>query len=408
VPDVFISYASSDRSRLQALVAALTQHGWSVWWDPTILPGGSWREEIESALTTCRCVIVVWSHAAIQSKWVLEEADEGRARNILVPVLLDSVPIPLGFRGIQTANLVNWQGDVPHPEFDRVRNAVMRCVSGGSSVTGPTDIKLPSIQAVPKALGVAENFITIPACSFRMGAIKAYNAGPNVDSWADDDEGPVHLVRLRSFQMAAFPTTTLQYNYFVEAGGYSNAEYWPEAFGKFYEPADWSTQRRNSDRPVVGVSWYEATAYCVWAGCRLPTEAEWERSARGPKGSRFPWGNKPDHGHYENGEFIYSGKYINDAQADIKHPTQEGRFPAGRTEEGLSDMLGNVWEWCSDWFGPYPSKDQEYPRGPEKGERKVVRGGAWNSSNCRLSRRLTVSPKGRDIDLGFRCAADVS
>ena len=140
----------------------------------------------------------------------------------------------------------------------------------------------------------ADNWITIPAGSFWMGAQSKKKTGRNFDAKANDRESPVHEVRLRAFRMGRFPVTVQEFAGFVDSGGYETDRYWAGGgFGQFQPPKDWDEQRLYLNRPVVGVSWFEAAAYCAWAGARLPTEAEWERAARGPKSSRFPWGSKP-------------------------------------------------------------------------------------------------------------------
>ena len=108
--DIFISYASQDRARIGALVTALETRGWSVFWDTTLLPGETWRRKITKELDDARCVIVLWSETSVQSHWVEQEADEGQRRRILVPALIDRATIPLGFRSLQAANLVGWNG----------------------------------------------------------------------------------------------------------------------------------------------------------------------------------------------------------------------------------------------------------------------------------------------------------
>jgi formylglycine-generating enzyme required for sulfatase activity len=118
-----------------------------------------------------------------------------------------------------------------------------------------------------------------------MGAQKEDKNGRSFDPEAVSDES-VHEVALSSFRISRYPVTVQEFAGFIEADGYKQEKYWKEGFGEFTEPEDWESQVPHRNRPVVGVSWYEAAAYCVWAGCRLPTEAEWERSARGPETER--------------------------------------------------------------------------------------------------------------------------
>jgi hypothetical protein len=133
VSDIFLSYAREDLPRVKPVVDALEARGWSVWWDRTIPPGKTWDEVIETALSEARCVIVLWSRDSVQSDWVRTEADEGKHRGILVPALLDTVNIPLAFKRIQAANLVDWQGKLPHAGFDEFARAVEGVLAGAAS-----------------------------------------------------------------------------------------------------------------------------------------------------------------------------------------------------------------------------------------------------------------------------------
>lgn len=117
---IFISYAREDELRIQPLVHALESQGWSVFWDRRIPTGQTWRSYIGKALSDANCVIVAWSHHSIDSNWVSEEADEGKKRGILVPVLLDCVEPPIGFRSIQAADLSDWQSQHPSPHFEQL------------------------------------------------------------------------------------------------------------------------------------------------------------------------------------------------------------------------------------------------------------------------------------------------
>lgn len=116
--DIFLSYASQDRDRVRPLVQAFERQGWSVWWDRRIPPGKTWHQIIQEALDDCKCVVVVWSQHSIKSEWVIVEAEEGKARGALIPVLIDEVRPPLSFRLIQAARLIDWQGEAAHSEWE--------------------------------------------------------------------------------------------------------------------------------------------------------------------------------------------------------------------------------------------------------------------------------------------------
>lgn len=117
--DIFFSYAHEDRDKITPIVEALETKGWSVFWDPDIRSGETWRKTIHAEVESCQCMIVTWSNHSIDSEWVLDEAQAGKHKGILVPITLDGSTPPLGFRGIQTANLSAWDGDFNHPTFVR-------------------------------------------------------------------------------------------------------------------------------------------------------------------------------------------------------------------------------------------------------------------------------------------------
>jgi hypothetical protein len=130
--DIFISYARADREKAELLANAFSQKGWSVWWDREIPPGKSYDEVIENALSSARCVIVLWSKDSVSSRWVKTEAAEGVARGILVPALIENVPIPLEFKRIEAADLSDWRGDTAHAEFEQLLRTIAGMVGGSA------------------------------------------------------------------------------------------------------------------------------------------------------------------------------------------------------------------------------------------------------------------------------------
>jgi hypothetical protein len=131
--DIFISYARDDRARVEPLATALERRGWSVWWDPDIRTGQDFDASIAAALQAARCVVVVWSKRSVNSPWVKDEAEIGRRRGVLVPVRIDAVERPLGFGRLQTADLIDWDGARPHPEFDKLAGDIANILEGGRS-----------------------------------------------------------------------------------------------------------------------------------------------------------------------------------------------------------------------------------------------------------------------------------
>ena len=237
-----------------------------------------------------------------------------------------------------------------------------------------------------------DNWVTIPAGSFLMGAQKSKKSDPNYDQEALNSEAPVHEVQLKGFRIRRFPVTVQEFAEFINKDG--SPRHWLEGFGKFTEPEGWKTQTQFPNRPVTGVSWFEAAAYCAWKKWRLPTGAEWERAARGPQCTRYPWGNEPP---LDASRANYGG--------NIGHVTPVGLFPKGNSSEGLCDMLGNVWEWCGDWVAPYETRHSQNME--EK--YRVLRGGAWfnNPVLVRVSVRYGLVPSNRYV-VGFRCAGELS
>lgn len=227
-----------------------------------------------------------------------------------------------------------------------------------------------------------DNWVRVEGGSFWMGAQDEDPQGQNYDPEANDYESPVRQVEVSTFLMGRYPVTVSEYARFIAAAG----------SGEFRLPYDWQQQLRYPNRPAVGVSWYEAAAYCAWAGGRLPTEAEWEYAARsGREGVRYPWGNEgPD-------------EYKANFGGEPGHPTPVGLYPEGATPAGIEDMAGNVWEWVEDEWGEYSKENAT------KDKAKVIRGGSWNYLPrwLRVSVRYRVGPHQRVNVIGFRCVREL-
>jgi len=224
----------------------------------------------------------------------------------------------------------------------------------------------PRILDLLEALG--HPLCHVPAGPFWMGS----DTGPA-------DERPRHRVVLADYWIDRHPVTNRQFVAFAQETGFAGGE-WRKAFAPGKE-----------DHPVVFVSWDDARAYAEWCGKRLPTEAEWEKTARGSDGRRYPWGDR-----WDGTRCNVSGRGTTPVDA----------HPEGASPFGCLDMAGNVFEWCSDWYDPgyYRASPESAPTGPETGESRVVRGGSWNDDQdlARAAYRGYYHPVSRSVDVGFR------
>jgi formylglycine-generating enzyme required for sulfatase activity/3',5'-cyclic AMP phosphodiesterase CpdA/energy-coupling factor transporter ATP-binding protein EcfA2 len=225
------------------------------------------------------------------------------------------------------------------------------------------------------------------------------------DEW--EREQPIHRVYLDEFMIGKYPVTNEEFKAFMSDDGYKKQEFWtPEGWGwreeeKIFEPLYWHDRKWNGPNfPVVGVSWYEAAAYARWLSqttgdkYTLPTEAQWEKAARGGKGLVYPWGNN------------FDKNLCNSEESGLRRTSPVGTFPAGASPYGCMDMAGNVWEWCGDRYKDdyYKKSPAKNPQGPSAGSARVIRGGSWGGGgwNCRCAFRGALHPAARADDLGFR------
>ncbi|MFP4056484.1 MAG: formylglycine-generating enzyme family protein [Candidatus Brocadiia bacterium] len=227
------------------------------------------------------------------------------------------------------------------------------------------------------------------------------------------DSGRPKRVTLPAFYIDRTEVTNAQYAAFLAACEKEGDAAWrhPDqpSDKKDHEPTFWSNPhlgKAQGHHPVVGIDWFDATAYARWAGKRLPTEAEWERAARGSDGRTYPWGEQPPEEvalHRAN----FLGSF---AAADgFKYTAPAGSFPQGASPAGCLNMAGNVCEWTADWFAPLPdARRLDNPTGPPTGTQRVVKGGSWNfqAAGLRTYNRWAMDPRKRLASVGFRCARD--
>ena len=233
--------------------------------------------------------------------------------------------------------------------------------------------------------------VGIPAGPFFMG----------VPKWARDgglDEYPNHEVELDAYAIDKYEVTNGLYLEFIRATGHRTPSHPTDPSKNLWQGG--LMPESIASLPVVNVDWFDADAYCQWAGKRLPTEAEWEKAGRGTDDRRFPWGNvEPTHRHLN----------FNQSWQGEKTFVPVGMYEKGQSPYGVYDMAGNVWEWVADWYDAtyYSMSPRRNPQGPSTGIRRVIRSSGWQveTPQVRIFTRIASDPLDRNHSTGFRCAA---
>ena len=392
---IFLSYASQDREVARAIERDLTEQGHDVFFDRDDLPPGQeFHARIRRAIQESHLLIFLITPDAVDagsysvSEIEIAEKAWRRASGRLLPVLLRPTPIESIPRFVRSVTFLETTGNIPAAvaaavhrlESSRTRKRVITV--GGAAVT----LKLLALAAWRLSNREPDTEIAgrdgapavlIPEGTFTMG---------------DDEASPQRQVYVGAFYMDRFEVTTGRYAEFLAATGLEE------------RPYEWEllTLPIGEDLPVVGVDWNEARASCDWAGKRLPTEAEWEKAARGTDARRFPWGNSSptlDHANFQN---MSPTGYDGGLEPVGTHRLGDSPF-------GISDLAGNASEWVSDWYSEsFATTDVHDPDGPDTGERKVIRGGGRFDPGERMvvANRYYASPDTRGEDIGFRCASD--
>jgi formylglycine-generating enzyme required for sulfatase activity len=409
--DVFISYAtdkgeshtSRDRQAADKVYAALENEGIRCWAaHQDILAGDDWLESIIAAVEKSKVLVLVFSSNANQSQWVKDEIKMALDEKIkIIPFRIDDVPPQGGLKILKYR--CQWLDAFTSPMEKHIAELVkVVCRHLGKEpkiaeeskgrkqpeVPGeeiPADVKsikskAQKIYKNEKGLWEADygdgiKMVYIPAGEFTMGS-NDY-----------DNEKPVHTVYLDGYWTGKYEVTFAQYDKYCEET-------------KKDKPGDAGWGR--GDRPVINVSWDDAAAYCKWLSdkkglkFKLPTEAQWEKAARGTDSRMYPWGNNEPDETLAN----FDGK--------LGKTSPVGSYPRGVSPYGLLDMAGNVWEWCNDWYNRDYYKNSPNPQGPENGYFRVMRGGGWNdyAGFLRCADRGHDRPSLRYGNAGFRLCQD--
>ncbi len=414
---VFVCHASEDKDLVRNLCGKLREDGFEPWLDEErLLPGQDWELELSAAVRSSEAVIVCLSTASVgkvgyvqkELRLVLDAAEyQPEGRIFVVPVRLDACSLPIRLSRWQYADLFKPNGyqrlkaalttrtEAAPDEGTTVRQltadsrelrpirgrrlaivaiTTLLMIAGGTALyqaTMSSSRKVPSTptpnphstQPGPELAGM----VLIPSGRFLMGLNQS--SSPEVS--------PAHEVTLPAFHLDRTPVTNALFRDVLKSSNWVSGS---TASGAGDDQA-----------PVTNVTWDEADAYCLARGKRLPSEAEWEYAARGTDGRLYPWGE------------TFEAKAVNVRESGIGHPEPVGIRPRNVSPFGAADMSGNVWQWCSDDYRPYPGGHASFavPFGA-----KVIRGGSYQSDPrhvTAVTRNLEL-PSKRSSAIGFRCA----
>lgn len=395
--------------------------------------GGAWQWVVIGVLMGFACSITLGLGGIAAGLLYLDvEGLPGRASPTPVVVVITATPEPvtptLSPTPTPTSMPVN---EIAAPTPTPTTDPALVLVEPSATPTleplaGPQAVSAPGGGQVPPPLqGLLTELVPVDGGTFLRGtdlaevraAVDACIAdGGQCQISYGEDSLPAHQVTLDPFQIEITEVTYQQYLAFLNWLGprshLNGCDGFPclattnetDASNVIFDSANYRVQTFLEQYPVAGVTWYGARAYCNAIGRRLPTEAEWERAARGSDGRIFPWGNE------YSGDFAKTSRPI--VEERLRGAVRVGSYPLGRSPYGVLDMAGNVEEWVSDWYSEtfyrQPEASGPNPVGPPAGTQKVLRGGSWATMPffARTVHRRSLEPDRQSISAGFRCAAD--
>ena len=388
---IFLSYASQDAEPAKAIYLALRDQGHKVFYDRADLPAGDeFHNRIRAAIEASQLFIFLISADAVDAgSYTLTELDIAEKANVkLLPVALGKLAVGQLPAALKAVTFLETDGNLPaavalavhriatdwrRRRLKRIAAAAAVAVAVGAAlyyaINGRSKDQLVGKDGAPAVLIPAGTFI-----------------------WGDDEESPRRELFVDSFYLDKHEVTVARYADFLKATG------------NVRPPEEWETAdlKVHAALPVVGVDWHDANSYCQWAGRRLPTDAEWERAARGTDERKYPWGDEPPSAEHARFAKNYQNSVYQDGVAAV------GAHPKGASPFGIDDLSGNAWEWVADWFTESFSRaDTRNPKGPASGTDKVLRGGGWYDAPQRLTstKRMHAPPEHRNDSVGFRCAS---
>jgi sulfatase modifying factor 1 len=314
-------------------------------------------------------------------------ANQGQCRNAMVEVSealkdMHDDEMLIRIKGI-------CESQMGHPEG---KETVMKWLKLAPQTHPERGKMLALLAKTQAAKEIPLEWVSVPAGEFEMGAD---------DLQAGADEKPKHKVHVDAFLIGKYEVTNAQYYAFTKATGHRAPENCCEPKYNIWKgdaPAEGV-----EELPVINVDWNDAVAYCNWADGRLPTEAEWEKAARGTDGRTYPWGNEPPSGNRANYSFDPVSMW--DGAASL---AKKDQYEFGRSPYGAFEMAGNVWEWTQDWYDEnyYKNSPAKNPTGPANGESHVIRGASWRNTAdmLRAANRNKHTPGERRVYIGIRCA----